>query len=244
MNLQGFAIAVIAVVSMAPVFMNVAAQDRERDGAGRGGAGRGSTAGAASREVTRILELLGLAEIKKELEVSLEQDRALRKLAEQTLETKPAHERFKLGEMSDQERRETFDRILAEQAARVREMKQKLREVLQPAQIKRFEQISLQLRGVLALADPQVQEELEITAEQISDLTKVRDEVHAKMRERASQFLQLGDREAMHKAFAEMREEVERQAYGVLTAGQRARLEEMKGEPFELPLRDLVRRDR
>lgn len=238
MNLQGIVVAVIAVVFVAPVSMDLAADDQETRRPAEV-----TAAGTASREVTRILELLGLAEIKKELEVSVEQDRALRELAQQTLEAKSAHERYNFREMSDQQRSEAFDRILQEQSARVREMKQKLQEVLQPDQIKRFEQISLQLRGVLALADPAVQESLEITDEQIRDLTAVRDRVHAKMRDRARQFFQLADREAMHKAFAEMREEVEQQVYDVLTAEQRSRLEEMKGEPFELPFRELVHRE-
>jgi len=195
----------------------------------RGGFGGGPGGGNS-------MFLLRIEEVQTELEISPAQKEALDKLAEQGRGERPDFGNFR--EMSEEERQQAFEKMRKQAEERAEEMKAQLEEVLLPQQLERLEQISLQLRGVQALDDPEVAAKLGLSEEQKTKLAEARQSQGEKMRERMREMFQGGGggpqgdiREAMGK----MREEMEKEILAVLTSSQQAKFEELKGEKFEMP---------
>ena len=195
----------------------------------RGGFGGGPGGGNS-------MFLLRIEEVQTELEISPAQKEALEKLAEQGRGERPDFGNFR--EMSEEERQQAFEKMRKQAEERAEEMKAQLEEVLLPQQLERLEQISLQLRGVQALDDPEVAAKLGLSEEQKTKLAEARQSQGEKMRERMREMFQGGGggpqgdiREAMGK----MREEMEKEILAVLTSSQQAKFEELKGEKFEMP---------
>ncbi len=138
-------------------------------------------------------------------------------------------------EMSEEERREFFEKRMKEQSERTAKMKEQLEEVLFPEQMERLEQISLQLRGIAALTDEKVAGELKITTAQKEKMTKVQEEQRQSMGDKVRELFSGGDRENMREAMQKMRDDMENSILGVLTSDQKKKFEEMKGEKFEMP---------
>jgi hypothetical protein len=136
------------------------------------------------------------------------------------------------GQPPTEEERAQFEQQRLERA---REEKAKLAEILLPHQLKRLNEIYLQIAGVGALQDEDVAKELNITADQKVKMTAVREEHSAKRREMFTGGGGGGDREALMAKMTEMRKVEDEQVLGVLTADQKAKLTEMKGKPFDLP---------
>ena len=191
----------------------------------RGGAGGGGSS----------MGLLRIEAVQTELEISPAQKEALDKLAEQGRGERPDFGNFR--EMSEEERREAFEKMRTQAEERAKEMMGQLEEVLLPQQLERLQQISLQIRGVQALEDPEVAKKLGITEEQKTKLAEARQAQGEKMREKMREMFQGGGgpqgdlRESMMK----MREEMEKDILSVLTTSQQEKFEEMKGEKFEMP---------
>ncbi|MEC7409875.1 MAG: hypothetical protein VYB72_13735, partial [Planctomycetota bacterium] len=113
------------------------------------GGGFGSRGGGGSS-----MGLLRIEAVQTELEISPAQKEALDKLAEQGRGERPDFGNFR--EMSEEERREAFEKMRTQAEERAKEMMGQLEEVLLPQQLERLQQISLQIRGVQALEDPEV----------------------------------------------------------------------------------------
>ena len=194
------------------------------------GGGFGSRGGGGSS-----MGLLRIEAVQTELEISPAQKEALDKLAEQGRGERPDIGNFR--EMSEEERREAFEKMRTQAEERAKEMMGQLEEVLLPQQLERLQQISLQIRGVQALEDPEVAKKLGITEEQKTKLAEAREAQGEKMREKMREMFQGGGgpqgdlRESMMK----MREEMEKDILSVLTTSQQEKFEEMKGEKFEMP---------
>jgi len=129
---------------------------------------------------------------------------------------------------------EQLEEFRKQAAERAKQEKTKLAEILLPNQMKRLNEIYIQQLGTRALDDEDVAGELKITAEQKTSIAKVREESQAKMRELFTAGAG-GDREAARTKMAEMRKASDEKILAVLTADQKAKLEELKGKPFELP---------
>jgi hypothetical protein len=120
-------------------------------------------------------------------------------------------------------------------------------EVLLPHQTERLRELAIQRMGPLALADPKVQEDLQITADQKAQLSSIQQSMQAKQQEFRAGFANMRnlDADARQKAFQEMRPKMEafrtamddagKQALAVLTPAQQDSLEKMKGKKFEFP---------
>ena len=115
----------------------------------------------------------------------------------------------------------------------------KLGEILLPLQIERLEQISLQMRGASALADPKVAAKLSLTDDQKKKIEAAKT---ANMESMRAMFQggnrdQNQDREAMRAKMQQQRKEAEEKVLGVLTADQKASFEKLKGAAFTMPER-------
>lgn len=169
--------------------------------------------------------LLTNKSVQQELKLDSSQVEKVNALASETM-TKmrekmqdiPQEERF--GEKGQAARREVND-----------EMRKSLAKILKDDQLKRFEQIELQLRYAQAFADPKVQEKLKLTPDQKEKIKEINEGAMSRMQEirQGGQ----GDREGTMKKMTELRKETMTKAAAVLTSEQKATWKEMVGSPFE-----------
>ena len=118
------------------------------------------------------------------------------------------------------------------------EMDTQLAEILNEAQIKRLDEIRLNVLGTSALADPKVAEAVGLTE---ADVQKVEEARSAAMSEMMSGMMSSGgDREAMMEKMQEMRVALDKQVLGMLSEEQASRFQTLKGESFELDIRELM----
>jgi hypothetical protein len=101
-----------------------------------------------------------------------------------------------------------------------------LGKVLQPEQAKRLEQISLQLKGSRAFAEPKVQSTLKLTDEQKESIKTILADSGKEMGDLAK-----GGRQGFQKVAA-LRKETMDKVTGVLTSSQRQQWQEMIGAEF------------
>jgi Spy/CpxP family protein refolding chaperone len=132
-------------------------------------------------------------------------------------------ERFsQMGDLSDEERRERFDEIRERMEELNADMEKRLKKVLLPHQFDRLKQIDLQTRiqtrGAAALTTGELAEALNLTDAQREKLEARAEEVQQELQEQIRQ-LQI---EARNKLFE------------VLTAEQRAKLESLMGDQFDM----------
>jgi Spy/CpxP family protein refolding chaperone len=131
-----------------------------------------------------------------------------------------------------------------QRAERTREENAKLAEILLPHQLKRLTEIYIQRAGVAALQDEGISKDLGINDEQKNRITKIREEFSTKRRELFSAGGRGGggggggaDFEATRAKMVELTGAEEQQIFGVLTAQQKTKFEEMKGKSFAMPER-------
>jgi hypothetical protein len=118
---------------------------------------------------------------------------------------------------------------------RTREEKAKLAEILLPNQIKRLNEIFVQVNGVGALQDEDIAKELGISEAQKAEMTKVREAIDEAMRTQGREAFAGLDDAARAAKFAEMRKANEDKVLAVLSPAQKTKFEEMKGKPFAMP---------
>lgn len=246
--------AVVVLSAVAMLCLASVAVSQQRPG-GRGpGGGFGGGFGGTSR-----LQLLGVEAIQKELGLEPAQIEAITKLRD---ELRPMRDGGKgrpggkgKGKAPEASNRTAVDyyfvqaqaqpgqrgQLTPEQieefrkqaAERAKVEKTKLAEILLPNQLKRLNEIYIQQLGTRVFDDEDVATALTITAEQKTSIAKIREEQGAAMRELFT--AGGGDREAARTKMAEMRKATDEKIIAVLTADQKAKFEELKGKPFEMP---------
>ena len=180
------------------------------------------------------VQLLMAPPVQEELALSDEQVEQVTTLAEdfrEQMRTRMQEARAELQQLSQQERFERFEAMVREMDAEAREQ---LREVLKPEQLHRLMQIRLQQAGVMALGEPPVRERLKLSDEQ----SKKIDEILASFRSDLQSMMQEARQQQTPpdpEKFLELRRKHREEALAVLTDEQKASLEELQGEPFELP---------
>jgi hypothetical protein len=200
-----------------------------------------------------LLGLLRIPAVREEIELFPDQEEALRKIGERAFEEirEAGGIDFRgLRNASEEERREAFEKLSEQRRKMERKVREGLEEVLLPGQLERLEEIALQQQGVRALTNSdKVAAALEITADQQSKFESIEDKYREKQREVRSEMREMfatreepRDRAEIRKAFEEVREKMEqlrkereKEMLAVLTAEQRQSLNDMKGEPFEMP---------
>jgi Spy/CpxP family protein refolding chaperone len=129
---------------------------------------------------------------------------------------------------------EQIEEFRKQAAERAKQEKAKLAEILLPNQMKRLNEIYIQQLGTRAFDDAEIAGELKITDEQKASIAKVREDSQAAMRELFTAGAG-ADRDAIREKMTAARKESDDKIVAVLTAGQKAQWEEMKGKPFEMP---------
>jgi hypothetical protein len=138
---------------------------------------------------------------------------------------------------------EDMARMEQQRVERDREAKAKLADVLLPHQIKRLNEIFVQVSGVGALQDEDVAKELGISDAQKAKLAEVRTANGTAMREQMQAMFQGGgggggndaDREAIRTKMEGIRKDADAKLLAVLSADQQAKFEAMKGKAFAMP---------
>ncbi len=103
-------------------------------------------------------------------------------------------------------------------------------EVLKPEQTKRLKQVSLQVQGVRALANPELAKEVGLTEEQREKMRTIQAEASKEM------FAGGGfgaNPDEMRKKIEEMNKGINEKLLTALTAEQKTKWKEMTGEPFK-----------
>ena len=104
----------------------------------------------------------------------------------------------------------------------------KLAEVLSPAQVHRLKQIQLQASGIDVWMEPEFAKELELSDEQKAKLTELRSEYA-----RRQQLLD-GDFQQRFSRIRELNAERDGKGLELLSADQKAKLSELKGQSFDV----------
>ncbi len=194
---------------------------------GRGGPG-GGLGGMQPSSDMMILGLLRNEAVMEEVDIMPDQREALQKVAEQVRGgERPDFSRFR--DATAEEREKLAEEMREQLAERMNAAKESIQEVLEPAQLKRLNEIVIQLMGSRALSDPKVIEKLGISSEQ----TKQMEEVRQSSRESMRDLFQGGGREEIRERMAEAREKEEASLMEILTSEQQTKFKELKGEPSE-----------
>jgi Spy/CpxP family protein refolding chaperone len=133
-----------------------------------------------------------------------------------------AREAVKLGQ---DERRQKFEALKQEN-------EQFLKENLTPEQRKRLDQITLQVVGLLWVAQPEIARELNLTDEQRQKAKELREQT----RKEARDLFRSSDRQERREKYAKLRQETRRKLHELLTENQRAKWKELVGRPFQGPV--------
>ena len=162
-------------------------------------------------------------------------------LDDQKAEIKPAGEKAQaamrelfsgMRDLSQEERRAKMEEIGKKMQAQAEEMKKTIEHTLLPDQLKRLKGIALQVAGVRALDDKEVQQDLKFSDEQTAKIKSIGEDSMKKIREL---FSEGGDRQTMGPKIQELRKDSEKQIMDVLSDDQKASLEKMKGDKLEIP---------
>ncbi len=212
----------------------VQAQPPERGKGGRRGfRGGGSFFGGAGRGVG-IDSLLRNDKVREELDLLEPQIEELKKLGESMRRNRPDFSRFR--EMSAEERRAAFEKMRAEGEKRAKEMEAKIKEILLPQQWERLQQIRIQLMGVRALLNSEVQSKLKLSQQQVAKITEAFQQSRQKMGE-LMQSMRGGNREGIREKFSALQKETEEAVLGILTSEQKETLEKLKGKKVDIQVR-------
>ncbi len=210
---------------------------------GRGGfrGGPGGFGGAPN-----LMDLANIEAVQKEIEALDDQVAAIKKAGEELRAARDAQrgqgQRPDYQNMSEQEREKAMAEMRQRREKETGTANAKVGEILLPHQIKRLQEISLQMRGTSALSDPKVAAELKITDDQKKKLEETAKANMESVGKQMQELFQGGnrdrsdqDREKMRAQMQELRKQAEAKVLAVLTADQKAQFEKMKGEAFQMP---------
>lgn len=137
---------------------------------------------------------------------------------------------FNFGQPPSAEDRARFEQ---QQQDRAREEKARLAEILLPEQMKRLNEIFVQVAGISALQDEDIAKELGVSEAQKTKISEVRQQNResfgAAMRDGG------GDPEANRAKMEELTKANDAKLLAVLSSDQQKKFEELKGKPFQMP---------
>jgi len=188
--------------------------------------------------------LLPLEKVQKELELVPEQKEKLKEIADKAAAKMRENRQamMKLRDASEEDRRAKFTEMGNAMRAQAEQAKKDIEEVLLPHQIERLKQIAVQVRGLAALDDKEVQDALGITEEQKGKMKPVRDEMMEKFRGSMGRGGDESERKARRDKMEAARKEVEGKILEILTPEQKEKFEKMKGAKLDINFTDLMRR--
>jgi len=161
----------------------------------------------------------------KELELTKDQQAKIRELGEQIRER--MQEQFRgFRDLSPEEREARFREMREKMEAQVKEIQDQVNQILLPHQVKRLDQIGVQMRARMGggglgglIDDPETVKKLGLSEDQLNKLRQIRDEARERLRTLPQQ----------------IQKEAEEKAMQVLTEQQKQMLQDLMGERFEIP---------
>jgi len=187
--------------------------------------------------------LLTLEAVQKELELVPEQKEKLKEVGEKA--AAKARENFaamgKLRDLSEEERKTKFTEMNNTMRAQAEQTKKDIEEILLPHQVERLKQITLQIRGLGALQDKEVQDALGITEEQKEKMKSVGESMMEKLRGMGRGGDE-NERKARREKMESARKEVEAKILDILTTDQKEKFEKMKGAKLDIDMSQLMPR--
>ncbi|RJP42130.1 MAG: hypothetical protein C4547_00785 [Phycisphaerales bacterium] len=223
---RSFAIGVAAALFAVPAWAQP-----ERGGPPGGGPGGPGMMGRGPG--ASLLGLVGMEAVRAELKLTDEQKATV----DEIIAAERGGERPDFSgtqEMTEDERRAHFEKLRREHEEKVHGL---LAKVLKTEQMERLLQIQLQSLGVAGLNRPDVAARLELSSEQKEKVAALLQERSTKLRDAMRSLFQEGggDFSAMREKLDELRRQEDEKVLAVLTDPQRAALEKLKGEPFDMP---------
>lgn len=211
--LRNFAIG-LGVVAALAVAANLQAQ---------GPGGPGGRGGMMGGQRGSLLMLLQNEQVQKEIELVADQKEKITALNKETQDARAAA-RADMANLSQEERQ-------AKMKEAAEKTEKKVEGILNPKQLKRMEQIQLQVQGGVALSNPKVVKALALTDDQQAKIKTINDDSRKAMADMRSGGGPPSDedRAKMQKSM----KETETKLMDVLTADQKGKLEKMKGEKFD-----------
>ena len=226
------AVALMLIVSLA------SAQEQPR-GRGRGGFGGGrGFGGPGGGMFNSPVALLGMPEVRKELNTTEEQNKQIDDVVEEMREsTRGAFGNFQeLQNLSDEERQKRMDEMRKKGEDANKAAEDKINKVLKPEQLTRLKQLSLQRQGIYALTRPEVAKQLGLTQEQQDKIQKVQEAARPQGPPPANfQDQTEEEREKARTQARERQEKVQTDVLAVLTDDQKSKFAELKGKAFDFP---------
>lgn len=210
---------------IAMTVLSVAALDAEAQrGGGRGGPGGGRGPGGGGGG-SSVLELLRRDEVKGEVGLTEDQEKALTEMQSglrDSPEFREIMDRSRTAR-SDEERRAIFGEMRTV-------MQKKVDAIIRPEQRSRLDQLSLQRQGFRALADPDMAGQFNISSDQQAKISELNQKYEEARREfRFNRDMSEEERDAKTDA---LRAEFEKNASAILSSQQLQAFEQKKGKPF------------
>jgi Spy/CpxP family protein refolding chaperone len=232
-------VAAFGVMTFCFAALSWAAEEAPRRPGGGLIPGMGMTRGSSAQMWGFLLQS---EQVQKELELVDDQKTKLNEIRDKAMAKmrEAFGDREALKNLSAEERKTRFAEAGKKLAAQAEETKKEIEGVLVPQQIGRLNQIALQVRGVAALQDKEVQQALGITSDQMDKMKSIGDASREKFRS-AMEGLSGQERRAK---FQELRKQVEDEVVGVLTSEQKEKFDKMKGPKFEFDFSALRPRGR
>lgn len=194
-----------------------------------GGPGGGSLSGQYGR-------LLNIPTVQKELGLTESQQTKVKEVTEKA--RGEMREMFSgMRGLTEEQRRAKFAELEKKMQARMEETSKAIESTLQPSQSKRLLGIAIQVAGVQAFADKQLQKDLKLSEDQILEINLINENTSKEMRGLFSN--RGGDREAIRTKLDEIRKAAEKEVLAELTAEQKTTLEQLKGAKIEIPMSEL-----
>ena len=238
-SLLGIASLVLGVAMSSAAFAQPGGQGGPgggmRGGMG-GGRGMGGMRGAGG---SNPLDLLGIEQVQKELDLVDDQKTDLREIGEQL------RDKFRtmfsgMEDLPQEQRRAEIEKLRTKMEKEAEVIQEKIADVLMPHQSKRLREIFVQIQGTRALDNKDIAKELKITADQTKKMGEARNSLREAM-QGMFQEMQGLDQEERWAKMTEMREKrekeranIDKKVLAVLSTKQQAQFAEMKGKPFEL----------
>jgi hypothetical protein len=116
------------------------------------------------------------------------------------------------------------------------ETNKKVEALLTPEQLARLRGIYLQIGGTAALTDPEIVKELKLSDDTVKQLKTISEEIGKKRREVFQKMRDASDEERtkLREESDKLRKEADEESLAQLSPEQKAQVEKMKGDKFEL----------
>lgn len=105
---------------------------------------------------------------------------------------------------------------------------------LSPEQSRRFDQISVQTRGLMAFADPAIAQKLKLTEDQTRKIDEIRESARGAGRGAFSKDASDEERREAMKKFRDAQQESMKKVLALLSDDQKKEWKELTGEPIEI----------